>query len=471
MEDPANNDPDADGPGTDAPASDDAGSVEAGGPPDSGDGTSELESLRQENDRLRQELEDARGGAEPGGHPGRGRRGVSWAMVVVGAILLFTSVLTVWVRNQVFDTDRYVETVAPLATDPAITSALADRIANRVSEELDIESLAEDVLPEQAAVLAGPIASAADGAIDDAATDLVNSDLFRRVWVSANRAGHEGVVAALSGRDDKAVALDDGKVVLKFDVLAERVLKGIDKQFGLDLADKVPADRLNVKYVLADAQQLSDVQTGVRTLDRMAWFGLIACLALLVGSVFVHTDRRRGLLHVGAAMALSMFLLLIVFGLGRDVYLDNLPDGVASPAAAAALFDTLTRFLLQATRSLLALGLVLLLAAWLAGPGPLPVRLRGYWNRALGRGAGVAGEHVPMGPVPTWVSEHVVHLRIAVAVVAALVLVVWNRPTGKVVLLVGLGALVALALLQFVAGMARPAVEEQEEEVSAPDSA
>ena len=47
-------------------------------------------------------------------------------LIVVGCVLAPLAGVAVWARNQVTNTDRYVRTVAPLASDPAIQTAIAD---------------------------------------------------------------------------------------------------------------------------------------------------------------------------------------------------------------------------------------------------------------------------------------------------------------------------------------------------------
>jgi hypothetical protein len=70
---------------------------------------------------------------------------------------------------------------------------------------------------------------------------------------------------------------------------------------------------------------------------------------------------------------------------------------------------------------------------------------------------------VPDGPVGTWVEANKRVLRIAAVTVAALALVFWGRPTGKVVLGLTLALLVVLAIIEF---LARPA--PRNEAVSTP---
>jgi len=425
--------------------------------------TAELERLRAENARLRSEV-DAESTQAATTKTLRRRTAGALVLLILGSVMLPVSVLTVWTRNQVLDTDRYVETVAPLASDPVIQSTLANRISQKVSDEVDIKSLAQEALPEKASFLAGPIASGADNLIHQAATKLVESERFENLWVKANRRGHTGLVAALTGEEGELISTDQGKVVLKLGALAEGVLKNIDKQFGIDLASTIPAERLNVNFVLVDSQQLSDVQAGVRWLDRLSWFALFLSLAFLGGSVAASPDRRKGVLRVGFGVALSMLALFVGFGIGRDVYLTHLPSEVERPDAAAVIFDTLTRFVLQAIRLLFAVGVVLLVGAWVIGPGRGATRIRSYWDRLLGRGSSLTGSHVSMGPVPRFFSDHISALRGAVIALAVVVLLFWGRPTGKVVLLIAFGVLVLMAIIQLIAGVAgQPSTEVEVE--------
>ncbi len=48
-------------------------------------------------------------------------------LIVLASLLAIVSVLVVFVRNEVLDTNTYVATVGPLASDPAIQSAVANR--------------------------------------------------------------------------------------------------------------------------------------------------------------------------------------------------------------------------------------------------------------------------------------------------------------------------------------------------------
>jgi hypothetical protein len=419
------------------------------------DDSAELERLREENARLKAAADSA-AAAESRSRTTKRRSAAFAVLLVLGSTMIPVSVLTVWVRNQVLDTERYVATVAPLATDPAVRTALADRISTRVNEELAIEQLAREALPAEAGFLVAPIAAGAENLVREAAARVVESEQFAALWAEANRVAHGGVVVALTGAEGEVASVSDGKVVLQLGPMVQRVLDRVDARFGLDVSARVPAERLDVDFVIVDSEQLADVQVAVRWLDRLAWFSAVLAVGLLAAAVAVAADRRRGLLFVGVGVVVSMVLLRVGFAFGRDLYLTNLPDVVEHPDAALAIFDTLVRYVLQGTRVLFIIGLVMIVAAWLSGPSSIAMAVRGAWDRMLGRGSTVVGSSVELGPLPAFVARHRRHLQLAILTVAVLVLLTWEYPTGKVVILIALAALIPLAAVQALAAVADP---------------
>src|SRR5215204_6977112 len=87
------------------------------------------------------------------------RRFLVGFLVVLSVVLVPLAGVSVWVRNLVLDTDKYVDTVAPLATDKAITDTVANRLTNRLFAQVNIEAEAKAALPERAQFLASPISS------------------------------------------------------------------------------------------------------------------------------------------------------------------------------------------------------------------------------------------------------------------------------------------------------------------------
>jgi len=65
-------------------------------------------------------------------------RSIRWIvcslLIVLAGLGSAGSVLALFVHTQVNDTDSYVETVAPLAADPAVQSAVVDRLTEELTQ-------------------------------------------------------------------------------------------------------------------------------------------------------------------------------------------------------------------------------------------------------------------------------------------------------------------------------------------------
>ncbi len=426
--------------------------AEAEGSPSVETAEQEVDRLRAENARLHNQI-DVASAASSEKKSLRSRAVLSVSLVVLGALLLPLAALTVWTRNQVLNTDRYLETVAPLSNDPAVIDALTNRISTAIEDQLDVKAVVEEKLPENLKILAAPIASGADSLIASVTSKALNSKQFDTIWVTANKDGHDVLVALLTGKQGKVIDTENGKVVLSLKPIVEQILDGIDKKFGLDLSSKIPADKIDIKFTLIDSPQLASLQSLIKWLNTLTWVMVILALGCFIGAIFVAPVRRKGVLRVGVGVVVSMTITLLALSFARSGYIANLPKGV-NTAAATSVFDTLTRFVLQTFRVLFALGAVMVIAAWIAGPSGVAVWIRSMWDRVLGRGGEGIGNNVDLGPVPTWVGAHLSAVRAVILVISIGVLVTWSRPTGKVVLLIAVLTLIPLALAQLLANSA-----------------
>jgi hypothetical protein len=409
--------------------------------PDAADLQRQVEELRQQNEVLRQheeELESHRGG-------GRWRSITSWVLLVLACILAVVSVLVVFARNEVLDTDTYVNTVAPLASNPAIQTAVAKRVSQKLIEEADLQQRVKSALPERAGFQAPPITSGVETLTNQIALRFVQSPAFQRFWVAANRRSHRQMVALLTGSKEGAFQAKNGEVTVDLTQVEAQVKARLDAR-GITAFDRVPTIN-GPSLVLLRSTQLVKVQRLTRALDKLSIVLPIVTVLLYAAVVALARNRRRGLVRAAAGLALSMALILVVAGVGRDQYLSSLLPSQSKPAAAA-VFDTIAALLLDSVRTIMFVAAAVALVAFFVG------------NRWLRQQAGRL--HGPSwltdGPVPTFVGVHRRGLQWAVAGVGLFVLVVWTNPTALVAVIVILVTLALVGLIGVLAGRrARPA--------------
>lgn len=436
------------------------------------DERAELEQLRAEVATLR---ERAAPDTEtvPGTRPAR--HGWRWAAVglltVMVGVLAVLSVTARFVRSEILDTDRYVTTVAPLSSNPAIQTQIANSVTDEIFTRVDVEGLTTDALVALTdAVPAAENAPRVDRAVeglapvitgqartfvDETVLSLVQSEQFEDLWIQAHRGAHNALVAVVTGNvGPSSVTVDDsGTVSISLGAVIDNV-KGRLLDRGFTFAEKIPS--VDKQLVLFRSPELVRAQRAVNTLDNISdvlpWITLAAAAAAV--AVAPAGRRLRALAFVDLVLVTGMFLLAVAIIVARSLYLDDVPPDVLSPDAAAAIIDTVLVPLRTSLRAVAALGLVIALGAYLTGGSPSARTVRRGFGRSLDA---VQRLRQPRSPNPF--EENAFRARIAIRSVvigaAALLVMFWRYPTGLVVTLIVLGAVLALLALELVIRPAR----------------
>lgn len=413
---------------------------------------SELEELKAENARLAGELQASAAavGAPPKPRQ-RGRWFVSWVLIVVGSLLVPVSVMSIWINRTITDTDRYVETVAPLIHDKDIQAAIEKRLQEALYKRVDLQAEVQQVLPERAALLAAPITAGLKNLISEIVNRVVTSDKVAQLWVDANRIAQKQVVDVLTVSNGK-------KGVVTIDLT--QTLKEAQKQLeasGVPFIGNVSVP--NVQLDVLQSDTLGSVQTAFGLFDKLALILPWLTLAILGAGIAVAPNRRKGLVRAASGWVIASALMLVTIAIGRVMYLDALPSGASIPANTA-FFNTISRFLRGSGRMVLVLGLVMLVVAIVSGPSGPAVRLRLGVSRLFGAASsGVDRTGVDLGPVPAFVGRNLMLLRAVVGIGALVVFLLLGQPSAGAVLWIVLGALVLLAVIEVLgrAGLAAAA--------------
>ena len=420
------------------------------------DDAAEVARLRAEVARLEQELH-ATAAAPPGSTHGGGW----WRVPIVAICLILVgvlaplSILATWAHDEVSDTERYVETVAPLADSPEVQAAVTARLTARIVELIDVQAVTKDAidalsqrgLPPRAVAsltaLTPPLAAGVENFVNNQVQRLVESQAFADAWEAANRVAHTQMVAILTGQTGDAVEVSGDAVQLNLAPLIDGVKQRL-VDAGFTLASRIPA--VTTEITLFQSADLAKAQTAFRLLDAAARALPIIALILLGVAVAVSTRRRRTLTIGAIVIAASMVLLGAALNLFRIAYLDALPSDRLPPDAAAVIFDQIVQFIRLNLRALLVISLAVAFVAWVSGSERAPVRVRQGAGRALD-----AVRHrrdragLGTGPVGEFLYSYHTPVRVLVLGGAVLVYALADHPTGAWTL--GVVAIAGLILL------------------------
>ncbi|ATW49019.1 hypothetical protein [Streptomyces peucetius] len=393
-------------------------------------------------------------------------------LLLLTLLLAPLAVVAAWVQDTVSDTDRYVQTVAPLASEPAVQDAVINRLTDRVVDNVDVAAVTDSLtkalqdagapprVVEGAEALEAPLRNAVRTVVDRTVTRVITSDTFQQVWEGANRRSHAAVVNMLTGDREGAlraegdtVQLDVGEVV---DQVRERLVDA-----GFEKAAAIPdTDRT---ITLFETEELGKAQDTMRLLDVLGTWLPVLTVVLAVLAVWTAPAHRVMLMITATGAGVMMVVLLVALAVVRRVYLDSVPPAALPTDAAAAIYDTFVRFLRDSTRTLLVVAVITALVAYLYGPGRPARAVRTAADRgttAAGRGLRRAG--VRTGSTGRWLTDHRAWTTGGVIAAGALALVLWNHPTvGAVALILGI-ALAVLIVVAILAAAGGPTVGHED---------
>ena len=437
----------------------------------------EVRRLRERVAELETELAVGR---HPETRPPAARRGVwraatSALLITLACLLAPLSATAVWASRQVSDTDRYLETVAPLAHDPAVQKTIADAVTREILAAVNVQeittqtldAIAKQGLPPRIAdnlqALSGPLTNGIEGFVRTQVNNLVASPQFATIWVQANETAHASLVNLLEGKQGGALSAQNDTVTLNLAPIIAQVKERLVAN-GFGLADKIPV--VNKSIVLVQSDSVTKAQGLYRFLNTIGvWLPIISLFLLAVG-VYVARDHRRALLLGALGFFGAMLALGVALTLARVFYLNALPTDVISRDAGGAIFDTLVRYLRYSLRAVGALALIVAAAAFFTGPSVSAVRTRGALTKGIGSLRGSAESRgLSTGRVGLWTFAHKRLLLIASVVGGALVLTLWSRPTVSVVVVTAAVVLFAVLLIELIG---RPPVAADGPRPSAP---
>ncbi|MFD1826243.1 hypothetical protein [Mumia zhuanghuii] len=421
----------------------------------------EVERLRAEVADLRQRLSDQPDAtAAPDGRSGWWRTPLVAVLVFLGALMAPLSVVATWAHDEIGDTDRYVETVAPLVSDPAVQDALTNLITDVIVTQLNIDAVTkealdavaqQDFVPPRAApllpALATPLTSAVEGFVRDTVDRVVRSETFEEAWVTANREAHGQAVAVLTGADTDQVEVTDNAVSINIATFVEAA-KQLLVDRGFALAERIP--EVNASFVLFQSDDIGKAQTWFSWLETASRVLPILGLVLLATAVFIARDRRHALFAVAISVAVAMVLLGLVLNLIRPLYLDAVPSDVLPADAAAVVYDQLVLFIRTALRAVLVIALALAVTAFLLAPTGAGAAIRTGIVGAAGRMRERSG--ISRGPVSTFVATYRTFARVAVVALGVLAYVSLDHPTGGNALVIVVLIVLGLLVVELVAG-------------------
>jgi hypothetical protein len=303
--------------------------------------------------------------------------------VVTGLVAMFA----VWANRQVLNTDHWTNTSSKLLANQNIRNALGAYLVDQLFTSVNVQQELQSILPPQAQALAGPAAGGLRTLADDRAPKLLARPRVQDAWRTANRTAHKEFLTLING-GGSTISTDKGEVVLHLNNLVGQLAGnlGIEQQVQAaqsklkggagakarstaqqKLGVTIPASTGSL--VIMKSDDLNTVQDVAQAVHHLAALFTALTLVLFAFAVWLARGWRREALRTTGwcFFGLGLFVLL-----GRRVVGNHVVDGLVSQAsvkpAAHSAWDIGTTLLRDIGIAMLAYGVIIVIAAWLAGP-------------------------------------------------------------------------------------------------------
>lgn len=437
--------------------------------------TARLEALERENAVLRRQATAVIEPTATAAAPPVERRRRHWVrstfavvLITLGAILAPVAVIAHWAQRELTDTDRYLATVGPLASDPVIQSAIIGRATDAVMEQIDVPSVVDTVsgaledqgltrVSDALGLLEGSITGGVENFVRSTTAKVVESDAFETLWIEANRTGHEQLVAVMQGDESNVLQLsDEGTLTIQLSGVIEEV-KAQLVEAGFGIAEKIP--EVDASFTIVQSTELVRLQNAYNAVVMLGTWLPWLSIGLLAAGVLTAVHRSRALVTAGLALAGSMLVLGVGLTIGRSLYLNALAGKVERLDAAEVVFDQMVEFIRLSLRTVGVLGLAVAIAGFLGGGSESARGMRAGIAKgfAAARGWG-ENRGVSTGPVGAWLFRYRAVLRVAIIVLAAAVILLAATPTPALIVVVALVAGLLIAVLELLARPPAPTV-------------
>ena len=293
-------------------------------------------------------------------------------LIGVTTVLLIVAIFATWANRLLFSPDNWSKTSTQLLQDANVRSTTANYVVDQLYANVDVEGLIKQNLPTTLQGLAGPAAGALRNAAVSGTELALAQPRFQALWAQANRAADQTFIDVVNGRKG-AVGFNNGVVTLDLASLVENIATRLGLPSGL--ASKLPPSVANLTVFKSD--QLRYVQNGGKAIKGLAvWLLIIVPLLYVLALFLAKGHRRRTLMTIGFAGILAGVLVIV----GRSILQGQVANALTSDASlqvtVRAVYNISTQILKDVAGAVIFIAIVLVAAAWFAGPARPAVVMR-----------------------------------------------------------------------------------------------
>jgi Short C-terminal domain len=326
---------------------------------------------------------------QPSGAAARKRRAHRFlvpVLLVLATIIGIPAAFAVWVNRQALNTSNWTSTSSQILKDKRVQTALSAYLVHELFANVNVSADLQKTLPKELQPLAGPAAAGLQQLAGSLTPKLLASPQAQAAWVQANRAAHKELLKVLNG-GGPAVSTKAGVVTLNLHTVVAQLaatlgissqvaavqskLQGSTGASARAAAQKklgITLPPANGQLVILRSNQLKTAQDIANAVKNLAI--VLPAISLLLFALAVYLARgrrRRALRTTGWCFVLIGVVLLVIRRVAGNAVVNGLVKVPANKPAVHDVWSIGTSLLHSIAVAMIAYGIVIVVAAWLAG--------------------------------------------------------------------------------------------------------
>ena len=292
-------------------------------------------------------------------------------LVTLATLLVILGAVGVWIERVALDPNIWSDTSGKILEDETVQQTLATYLVDQVYANVDVAAQLRSALPPRAQPLAAPAAAGLHDGAERLTQRILARPRVQQAWRAANREADRQLIRLLDD-EGRFVRTNGGEVAIDLRPIVQQVVGRVG------LTDRVEG-RLPPnagRIVLLRSDQLSAAQTGVQVLRTVSSLIVIVVILIFALAVWIAPDRRRAIRACAIGLIVAGLVLIFIRRVVGNQLLDKVVADDSIRPAAHRIWWIATEQLSLAIASIVFVGVIALLGAWIAGPGARATSLR-----------------------------------------------------------------------------------------------
>jgi len=314
----------------------------------------------------------------------RRRRWLVGGLFVLATVCGVLAVLAVWANRQALNTNNWTTTSSRLLANPEVQSAVGSYLVAQLFASGVPQAEIKSVLPQKLQAVAGPLSSGLEQLAEKVAPRVLASPQVQELWRQANSSAHATLLKIINGGGSLA-STNGGVVTLNLHAIVDQLAASLGAQGAVSAVRSKLAGNAGAvsgaagqvgitlppatgELVIMRSSQLKTVQDIAADIKGLALVLPILTFVLFALAIWFARGRRRQALRMTGWCFVGVGLLvLLARRLGGNAIVDGLVKSPENRPAGHEVWTIGTSLLYSIAVALVAYGLVLVVAAWVAG--------------------------------------------------------------------------------------------------------